>query len=148
MNVIHWDRFGDVNTLYRLLPGSYANRASLPAEATAAHSADWSPIADIGETATEYVIRVELPAVQKDDVRVTLDQGVITIAGERKTASDVKNEKMHRVESVVGRFERSFSLPEDVNAATVTCVSKDGLLTVHIPKREKPQHTPTQITVQ
>jgi HSP20 family protein len=55
---------------------------------------------------------------------------------------------MHRVESMVGKFERSFSLPEDVNAATVTCTTKDGILTVHIPKKEKPKHTPTQITVQ
>jgi HSP20 family protein len=148
MNVIHWDRFGDVNTLFRLLPGSYASRSPVPAEATAARTVDWAPIADIGETTTEYVIRVELPAVAKDDVKVTLDQGVITIAGERKSVSNSKDEKMHRVESMVGKFERSFSLPEDVNAATVTCTTKDGILTVHIPKKEKPKHTPTQITVQ
>ena len=148
MNVIHWDRFGDVNTLFRLLPGAYANRAASPAEGTVAHSADWSPVADIGETPTEYVIRVELPAVKKEDVKVTLDQGVITIAGERKSASDVKTEKMHRVESQVGTFERSFSLPEDVNSAAVTCTSKDGILTVSIPKKDKPKQSPTQITVQ
>jgi len=148
MNIIHWDRFGDVNTLFRLLPGSYANRQQPPADPAAAHGADWSPIADIGETATEYVIRVELPAVLKEDVRVTLDQGVITIAGERKSAGDTKSEKMHRVESVVGRCERSFALPEDVNGAAVTCTARDGILTVHIPKMEKPQHAATQITVQ
>jgi HSP20 family protein len=148
MNVIHWDRFGDVNTLFRLLPGFYGNRSALPAEATAARTVEWAPIADIGETATEYLIRVELPAVQKEDVSVTLDQGVITITGERKSVSDVKTEKMHRVESLMGKFERSFSLPEDVNAAKVTCASKDGILTVHIPKMEKPKHAPTQITVQ
>jgi len=148
MNVIHWDRFGDVNTFLRMLPGSYGNRSLLAAEATVARTAEWSPIADIGETATEYVIRAELPAVQKEDVKVTLDHGVITIAGERKSASDVKTEKMHRIESAVGKFERSFSLPEDVNAAKVTCASKDGILTVHIPKMEKPKQTPTQITVQ
>ena len=148
MNVIHWDRFGDVNTLFRLLPGSYANRSSQSTDPAAARTADWSPIADIGESATEYVIRVELPAVQKDEVKVSIDQGVITIAGERKSASDAKGEKMHRVESVTGRFERSFSLPEDVNAATVTCAARDGILIVHIPKMAKPQHAATQITVQ
>ncbi len=102
MSMIHWDRFGDVNTFFRLIPGSYGNRAPIPAEAAAA----------------------------------------------RKSVSDVKSEKMHRIESVVGKFERSFALPEDVNAAVVTCASKDGILTVHIPKMEKPKHTPTQITVQ
>jgi HSP20 family protein len=77
-----------------------------------------------------------LPAVKKEDVQVTYDDGVITIKGERKQQRDEKNEKYHRVESFYGSFERSFSLPDNVNAESIRCESKDGILTVHIPKSE------------
>ena len=99
-------------------------------------------------TDKEYVIRAELPAVKKEDVQVTVDEGVITIKGERKQQKEDKNEKFHRVESFYGSFERSFSLPENVNADTIRCESKDGVLSVHIPKTEPSKHKPKQITVQ
>jgi HSP20 family protein len=86
--------------------------------------------------------------VKKEDVKVTLDQGILTIFGERKQQTDDKSEKFHRVESFYGSFERSFSLPDNVNADTVRCDSKDGILTVHIPKIEAAQQKPKQITVQ
>jgi HSP20 family protein len=108
----------------------------------------WSPSADISETAKEYLIRAELPAVKKEDVEVILDQGVITIKGERKQQQEDKNEKYHRVESFYGSFERSFSLPDNVSADAIRCESKDGILSVHIPKSEATKQTPKQIAVQ
>ena len=73
---------------------------------------------------------------------------MITIKGERKQQKDEKNEKFHRVESFYGSFERRFSLPENVNADTIRCESKDGILTVHIPKSETPKPKVRQIAVQ
>src|SRR6185295_14730299 len=90
----------------------------------------------ISETEKEYVIRAALPAVKKEDVRVTVDQGMITIEGERKQEKEDKNERFHRVESFYGAFSRSFSLPENANADAIRCETKDGVLTVHIPKTQ------------
>jgi HSP20 family protein len=148
MSLIRWDPFADVNTLIRLMPAGSAGYPRLAPEGNGARKVEWSPSADISETVKEYVIRVDLPAVKKEDVKVTLDQGILTIFGERKQQTDDKSEKFHRVESFYGSFERSFSLPDNVNADTVRCDSKDGILTVHIPKIEAVQQKPKQITVQ
>jgi len=148
MSLIRWEPFGSVDTLFnRMLPSAFANWPRLALEGTSG-KVEWAPSADISETEKEYVIRAELPAVKKEDVQVTLDDGMITIKGERKQQKEDKNEKFHRVESVYGSFERHFSLPENVNADTIRCESKDGILTVHIPKSETPKVKAKQISVQ
>jgi HSP20 family molecular chaperone IbpA len=78
------------------------------------------------------------------DVQVTLDDGMITVKGERKLQKADKTEKFHRVESFSGGFERWFSLPENLNADAITCESNDGILTVHIPKSEVSKQKPKQ----
>jgi HSP20 family protein len=148
MSLIRWDPFGDVNTVFHLLPSGTAGWPRRAAEGNGSRKVEWSPAADISETDTEYVIRMDLPAVKKEDVKVSVDQGVLTIAGERKQQTDDKNEKFHRVESYYGSFERSFSLPDNVNVDTVRCGSNDGILTVYIPKIAAPQQKPKQFTVQ
>ena len=145
MSLIRWEPFGDVDTLFnRLISPSFV-RAALPGNS---RKLDWSPSADISETDKEFVIRAELPAVKKEDVQVTFDSGMISIKGERKQQKTDRNEKYHRVESFYGSFERSFSLPDNVNAETIRCESKDGILTVYIPKTETPKQRPKQIAVQ
>jgi len=147
MSLIRWDPFADATTLYQLLPSGTPGWPRRAAEGNGPRKVEWSPLADISETDKEYVIRLDLPAVKKEDVKVSLDQGVLTIIGERRQQVDDKSEKFHRVESFFGSFERSFSLPDNVNVDTVRCDSKDGILTVHIPKIEAPQQKPKQITV-
>ncbi len=148
MSLIRWDPFSDVDTMFgRLVPSNIANWTRLGVEGNG-RKLDWAPSADISETDKEYVIRAELPAVKKEDVQVTLDDGMITIRGERKQQKEDKNEKFHRVESFYGTFERRFSLPENVNADSIRCESKEGILTVHIPKTETAKQKPKQITVQ
>jgi HSP20 family protein len=97
---------------------------------------EWAPAADISETDKEYVIKAELPEVRKEDVQVTVHEGVITIAGERKQEKEKKDEKMHRVERFYGSFYRSFDLPEDADDKNIRAESKDGVLTVRISKLE------------
>jgi len=148
MSLIRWEPFGDVDTFFnRLVPSSYATFPRLSVEGNG-KKLDWAPSADISETDKEYVIRAELPAVKKEEVQVTFDDGMLTIRGERKQQKEDKNEKFHRVESFYGSFERRFSLPENVNADAIACESKDGVLTVHIPKSEILKQKPKQITVQ
>jgi HSP20 family protein len=148
MSLIRWDPFGDVSTFIRLMPNPAAAWPRTGEDGKGARKLDWSPFSDISETDKEYVIRIDLPAVKKEDVKVTVDQGVISISGERKQSLDDKDEKFHRIESFYGNFERSFSLPENVNADAVSCDSKDGILTVHIPKVATKKHAPKHIPVQ
>ena len=143
-----WEPFGDVDGLFgRLMQNGFAN-GGRPALSGNNRKLDWAPSADISETEREYVIRAELPAVKKEDVQVTYDDGIITIRGERKQQKDEKGEKFHRVETFFGSFERSFSLPDNVNSDAIRCESKDGILTVHVPKTEVVKNKPIQITVQ
>lgn len=101
---------------------------------------DWRPAADVVENDKEYIIKAELPEVQREDVDVRLENGVITITGERRFERSSDEEKHHRIESFYGKFARSFSLPDDVDASKISAESTHGVLRVHLPKSkiEKP----------
>ncbi|MDW8307868.1 MAG: Hsp20/alpha crystallin family protein [Verrucomicrobiales bacterium] len=106
---------------------------------------EWAPLVDIAEDDKEYLLKVELPEVNKDDVKVTVEGDTLTISGERKAEKEEKGRKFHRVERYYGRFERSFSIPDDADADNVKAEFKDGVLRVHLPKSEKAR--PKQIEV-
>jgi HSP20 family protein len=142
MNLIRWDPFASTDDFFaRTFPGLYGRVPRLAMPTNGDTQFEWSPSADISETDKEFLIRAELPAVKKDDVKVTVDQGMITIEGRRKHEKEDKTEKYHRIETFQGSFMRSFALPENANAEGIRCESKDGILTVHIPKSgiEKPK---------
>ena len=107
--------------------------------------AEWAPAVDVIEDDKEYLIKVELPEVHKDDVKVTVENGNLTITGERKAEKEEKNRKYHRLERFYGRFERSFSVPTDADESKVNAEFKDGVLRVHLAKSEKA--LPKQIEV-
>jgi len=136
-----------MDSLFNRLMPAMMNRWPSRLGSSNGDTVQWAPSADISETEKEYLIRAELPAVKKEDVKVTVDDGMITIEGERKQLKEDKNEKMHRVESFYGHFTRSFSLPESVDENGIRCDSKDGVLTVHIPKVQIPKQQPKQIKV-
>jgi HSP20 family protein len=92
---------------------------------------------DIVEHDTEYLIKAELPGVKKDDVKVTVQDDVLTITGERTFEKEEKGRKYHRVERAYGRFARSFTLPEDSDGNKVAAEFNDGVLKVHLPKSER-----------
>jgi len=149
MSMVRWDPFADMDTLFnRLLSRTPGSWPRLAVTDNGSPKFEWSPSADISETEKEYLVRAELPAVKKDDVKVTVDGGMITIEGERKQRKEEKNEKFHRVESVTGSFTRSFTLPDNVDEKNIRCESQDGVLTVHIPKTEIEKRKPIEIKVQ
>ena len=134
-------RFSSVFGLAPLRQGSAVSsdeNLSLPA---------WTPLVDVLEDDKEYLIKVELPEVQKNDVRVTVANGTLTISGERKSEKEEASRRYHRTERCFGRFERSFTMPEDANPATVAAGFKDGILQVHLAKSEKAQPKPIEIKV-
>ena len=96
--------------------------------------AQWSPLVDITEDEKEYLIKAELPDMKKEDVRLTVENGVLAISGERKFEKEEKGRKYHRIERAYGSFVRSFSLSEDADGSNVTANFKDGLLQVHLPE--------------
>jgi HSP20 family protein len=108
-----------------------------PYEKEALKLAEWAPVVDIEETETEYLVKAELPEIQKQDVKVTVENGVLTIQGERKLEKEEKGKKFHRVERSYGTFLRTFTVPEEVEASKVTAEFKDGILRIRLPKTEK-----------
>ena len=144
MSLIRWDPFADVDSLFnRIMPARWPR---LTVEGENGVTFEWSPSADISENDKEYLIRAELPGMKKEDVKVTVGDGVLTIQGERKQKKEDKNEKYHRMETHYGSFTRTFSLPENVKTDAITCESKEGVLTVHVPKTE--QKKPKEIAIQ
>ena len=107
--------------------------------------AEWAPLVDISEDDKEHLIKAELPEVKKEDVKVTAEEGTLTITGERKFEKEEKGKKYHRVERSYGSFVRNFSLPDDASAAKVRAEFKDGVLSVHLAKTQKAK--PQQIEV-
>ena len=100
-------------------------------------SAAWSPVVDIEESAEAYTIRAELPGLSKEKVKVTVENGVLTLSGERDLERRVETKTFHRVERSHGKFTRSFTLPDDVDPESVAANIKDGLLEIQIIKREE-----------
>jgi len=98
---------------------------------------EWAPLVDIVEDEKEYVIKAELPEVKKEDFKVSVQNDVLTIMGERSLEREEKRKKYHRIERAHGSFARSFTLPEDVDGGKVSAEFQNGVLNVHLPKSEK-----------
>lgn len=109
--------------------------------------ADWVPTVDISEDDNEYLIKAEAPEVDKKDLKVTIQDGVLTIQGERKREKEEKGKRFHRVERSYGTFARSFSLPEDATENDIKAEFKDGVLFVHLPKSEKARRKAVEVKI-
>jgi HSP20 family protein len=92
---------------------------------------------DISEDEKEYVIKAEVPEMKKEEIKINVQDDVLSISGERKYEKEEKGKKYHRVERAYGSFMRSFTLPEDADGSKVNAEYKDGVLKVHLPKSEK-----------
>lgn len=100
-------------------------------------AADWFPKVDIAETNEAFEIHAELPGIEKPDIRIAVQDGVITVKGHRESKSEEKGKKFHRVERSFGSFARSFSLPDNVDEEHIHADFKKGILTLILPKTQK-----------
>jgi len=107
--------------------------------------AEWAPAVDITEDEKEYIVTAELPEIKKEDVKLTVENGILTLSGERKFEKEEKGKRYHRIERSYGSFLRSFDLPDDADAGKVDAKFSDGTLKVHIAKTE--QSKPKQIEI-
>ena len=148
MNALtRWNQLRQLEALQQGL-GSLFNRSSgrwAEGQEEPLTVAEWAPLVDISEDDNEYLIKAELPEVKKEDVKVSAEEGTLTITGERKFEKEEKGKKYHRVERAYGSFVRNFSLPDDACPAQVSAEFKDGVLTVHLGKTAKAK--PQQIEV-
>jgi HSP20 family protein len=146
MTLVSWSPLREFEDIFNRYSRS-AGRRLLPGEGSQEMAAEWRPLANISETDSEYLIKAELPEVEKKDVNVAVNDGVITISGERRLEKDSEDEMQHRIESFYGSFSRSFSLPADVDESGIRAESKNGVLKVHLPKTEVQQPKSIEIKV-
>ncbi|MGD2270240.1 MAG: Hsp20/alpha crystallin family protein [Desulfobacterales bacterium] len=134
MELTKWDPFREMEDMFNRYTRAigWPRRGNQEVMATG----DWAPRVDIAETDNEFIIKAEIPEVKKENVKVTVDSGVLTIRGERKQETEEKDKKFHRVERYYGSFTRSFTLPDNVDETKIEASFKDGMLNLQIPKTE------------
>ena len=133
-SLTRWDPVRDFDEMSERMSRLMARPAWGTEEALV--TADWAPIVDIQESDKEYLVKAELPEVKKDDVKVNIKDGVLTLEGERHQEKEEKDKKFHRVERSYGKFVLCFTMPEDADDKKVQAEFKDGVLNVHIGKSE------------
>ena len=135
-----WDPIQELNELQNRLSNLFGRTSLRPGNGEESLApADWAPAVDISEDDKEFLIKAELPGLKREDVKVTVEDGVLCISGERKTEKEEKNKKFHRVERSYGSFFRSFTLPEGADATKVNAEFTDGVLNVRLAKTPKAQ---------
>jgi HSP20 family protein len=127
MSLVRWEPFREVDDFFKQYAPFFGRLQR-------GDSGGWTPTADITETDNEYLIKAELPEVKKEDVKINLENDVITISGERRKEKETKEENQIRIERSYGSFLRRFSLPSNVDAKGIKAECKDGVLSVRIPK--------------
>jgi len=132
MNLIRFDPFRELEGMQARLSRFFREPSGL----TGAEDRffDFAPPVDVQETDGEYVVKADLPEVKKEDMKVEVNDGVLSVEGERKREQEEKGKTFHRVERSYGKFVRRFSLPTEIDAGHVQAEFKDGVLTVHLPK--------------
>jgi HSP20 family protein len=153
MSLIRWNTARDLPTfpsdvmnMQREINQVFDNffRGGLPEDEAFVPSV-WTPAVDIAEHENEYSVRLELPGVNKDDVKITMQHNVLSVRGEKKQEKESKGSSFHRVERSYGAFQRNFTLPSTVKADRIDASYADGILTIVLPKAEEAK--PKQIEV-
>jgi HSP20 family protein len=148
MNLIRWDPVKELEDmserLNRMFARPIARRENGKETLTVA---DWVPTVDIEEGEQAYHITAELPGLKREDVKITLQEGVLTLQGERKQETEEHGRRFHRVERSYGTFVRSFALPDVVDEGKVSAEFKEGVLHVRLPKSEKAKPKSIEVTV-
>lgn len=147
MNITRFEPWGLIDILHRDLDQIAGRRFGLAqSDNDGATVADWVPAVDIVEEKDRFVLRADMPGVKPDDINVNMENGMLTVSGERHDEKTEETQGMRRVERVVGKFYRRFNLPDSANADKISAKSNNGILEVIIPKQ--PEVAARRITVQ
>jgi HSP20 family protein len=144
-----WNPFRELDEVQNRLSTFFSGfPIRFPTNGKAFKMPDWSPLVDITEDEHEYLFKADLPEMKKDDVKVTVENGILSISGERKTEKEEKKRKFHRLERFFGSFERTFTVPEDADTTKIMAEFRDGVLHVRLPKMATAKPKPIEVKVQ
>lgn len=141
-----WNPFAEMTDLQREVDTVFSDFFGRTPFRMAATEAMWSPVVDIHEAKDSILLQVELPGVKQEDIQVSIEDDTLTLKGERKRETEVKEDQYHRVERSYGRFERSILLPSVVDSGRVKATYRDGVLEIQLPKKEEAK--PKEIKVE
>ena len=145
MALVKWEPIREIEDLF----DRYTSKLGWPSLGREAFSTtEWSPKVDISETDQAFTIKAELPEVRKEDIKVNIENGTLSISGERKQEKEEKDKKFHRVERFYGSFMRSFTLPDNVDASQIKAEYKDGMLNLSLPKTAENKPKATEVKIQ
>jgi HSP20 family protein len=151
MDLAKWDPFRELEDVSERLNRFFGRSLIRGGRETGKEtmtSADWAPAVDITETDKEYVIKAAVPEVKKEDVKVSIEEGMLMLQGERKHEKEEKGKKFHRIEQSYGTFVRSFQMPDDAEQTKVKAEFKDGMMYITLPKSEKAKPKAIEVKVQ
>ena len=138
-SVTRWSPFREMDELQKQFPSllGLAPLRRMSEVDKSITAAEWSPLVDVIENDKEYLIKADLPDLDKTDVNVRVENGVLYLSGERKQEKEEKGKRVHRVERYYGNFVRSFTIPDDADTNKVNAEFKNGVLTIHLAKSEQ-----------
>lgn len=146
MAIIRWRPLGEVDSFRREMDRMFDN--FFVREDVGESSLTWYPSVDIKETKDDFVLMAEVPGMSKDDIKINISENTLTIKGEKKEEKKEDDNNYHRVERRYGSFQRSFTLPTQIQGGKVKAAYKDGVLTITMPKKEevKPKEIPITVS--
>lgn len=147
MNIIHYDPWRKLNQLQREMGSMFDRRLAADEESASMATSDWVPAVDVKEEDNRFLIIADVPGVDPADIKVHMEEGMLSIEGERHEEHKEEKEGYKRIERVSGSFHRRFNLPDTADADNITAKSRNGTLEISIPKREAPSKS-RRITVE
>ena len=145
MELVRWDQVDGVNRIQSRINELFEDTFGRPRAQQTAATGAWCPPVDILESKDSYLIRVELPGMKREDLKTEVNEGVLTLSGERHQEKPANGVEYHRAERVAGKFSRSFYLPQTVKHDGIKATYRDGILEVQVPKADEAK--PRQIAI-
>ena len=146
MAIVRWSPFRELVSLQQEMNRLFEDMMTRRPEGAAAEAAIWVPAVDVSEREDAITVRLEVPGVKKEDIKISVTNNILTVKGEKRMEKDTTDESYHRVERVYGTFVRSLELPTTVAADQVKAAYGDGVLTITLPKSEevRPKEIPIE----
>jgi HSP20 family protein len=146
MDLARWNPFDDLNSIHSRINELFDETFGRSRAYTTASGGVWSPPVDVLENRDGYLLRAELPGMKREDFNLEVQDGSLTLSGERKFEEPADGVEYHRIERVSGKFSRSFFLPQTVKSDGIKATYRDGILEIHVPKSEQAKSRQIAIT--
>ncbi len=142
-----WNPFSEMDNFNNQINQLFFGDRAVAGRVESDRTGDWVPLVDVVEANNEYLIKAELPEIGKKDITVKVEDGILTISGERKAETVSDETKFHRVERSYGKFVRTFRVPKNADAEKVAAEFRDGVLRVALPKLEEAKPKSIEVAV-